>query len=216
MTPARFRELLDRLVAADHVAGGLGALEIDESHAGVPETEQVRLPLPAGAEAVRLQKKAGGASETAGFPFLESTKNADGAFVVVRSDETVALVVIECKQTVTLDELRKAQRQLAASLRRLLALCGALRLSPLSALTAVAFRQDEVAGASSPDLSFSEPAVGGEPDVSLDLRRQWTEGWVYLDDLPVLPLARLELDPAGRREEGLEQLLERVPPGALA
>lgn len=111
---------------------------------------------------------------------IASDKNADGAMLVVRPDGMLEAHVMECKQTVSASEWRKALLQLEWTLTRLLAITGALHERVDRVVLYTAYGKDALSLDESPDAElFKLPLEDGANEI---VRRD--RAWM-LSDVPL-------------------------------
>ncbi len=141
----------------------------EPENAGLAE---IRCRFPAGFRAISWRHEQGD------FWPIASDKNADGPMLVVRPDGTLEAHVMECKQTVSASEWRKALLQFEWSVIRLLAIAGALRERVERVVLYTAFRRDSLSLDQSPDAELFELPLGREEE-SMIARRD--RSWMWSD-----------------------------------
>lgn len=118
--------------------------------------------------------------EPGDFKPIASDKNADGPMLVVRPDGMLEAHVMECKQTVSASEWRKALQQLEWTVLRLLAIAGALHERVQRVVLYTAFRKDELSFDGSPDAVLFDLPLGDEENTIARRDRSWMSNDISL------------------------------------
>lgn len=160
------------------IAEGPGEVIIEEEAKDGRAT--IRCRFPGGFRVISWRHKQGD------FSPIASDKNADGALLVVRPDGVLEAHVMECKQTVSASEWRKALQQHEWTVIRLLAIAGALHERVERVVLYTTFRRDALSPEESPDAElFKLPLEDGENE-SARRDRSWMlhevslPGWASL------------------------------------
>jgi hypothetical protein len=172
------RERLASLFAPDRggprwtLVDGPGEVVVKEEE--TPGLAEIRCRFPVGFQVLTWRHAAGD------FRPLASDLNADGPMLVLRPDGAMEAHVMECKQTVSASEWRKALQQLEWSAVRLLAIAGALHHRVERVVLYTAFHRDALSPDASADPELLELPLGDEDNASARRDRSWTGDEVSL------------------------------------
>jgi hypothetical protein len=140
-------------------------LVVERNKAGEAEIE---FTVPAGCTCILWRLPTGL------FEFLREDKNADGPFLVQRSDGQFEAHIVECKKTVDQKKWSDITEQMRWTLCKLMALAGALGVQVEEAVLYTAYRFDKLSEHESPNPAAAKRLIG-DPDAQSPEEVEYTE-----------------------------------------
>jgi hypothetical protein len=132
--------------------------------------------------------------------WLANKKCGDAVIFEFAGDQTI-LHLIEMKSTLGPDAWTKTKQQLAGAYHNVLALAGVLHLSsPFEIKAHVAFREDRLSPASTPDATLLKQPLG-KP--AAETFNDWSEGRIDIDGVADIPLKKIRRDNDGNASASL-------------